>query len=292
MVFFINATIIGLCMSFACLGMLISFAYFNIPDLTTSGSFTMGAAILVLLLTHGANSWVAIPFVLIAGGSMGICTTLLYTKLNIDPLFAGLMMMTAMYSINLTLMGQSNVPLLEYHQIFDIQLFSTPLYNQLLISFLLMGIIFCTIAFLLLSNWGIALRAVGNNKKMAESFGICPLHAQIWSLFITNALAAYSGYLIAQYQHFADIHMGDDTLLSTLSVVFLSISISFFFQAYSLWMQLLSICIGSVLFQYVIAIALLIGMNPIWLKALIAILVILCVLLSKIKIHHTKRCVT
>src|SRR5580704_6435262 len=111
--FYITAIMLGLCLSSMSLGIFITMKIFNIPDITTDGSYTLGAVITAVLLTHHLPVLFIIPVVLAAGAMAGAATGIIHTKLKIEALLAGILVMTGLYSINLTILGRSNVPLLD-----------------------------------------------------------------------------------------------------------------------------------------------------------------------------------
>lgn len=118
--FYLSALVLSLCLSAMAMGIFISMRIFNIPDITTDGTYTLGAAVTAVLLI---NHWPLFPAILIsmmAGAAAGVCTAFIHTKLKIDALLAGILVMTGLYSINLLIMGRSNIPLLTFLQYFHI----------------------------------------------------------------------------------------------------------------------------------------------------------------------------
>src|SRR5579863_6622991 len=118
--FYITAIMLGLCLSSMSLGIFISMKIFNIPDITTDGSYTLGAVITAILLTNHWSALAVIPVVMLCGAIAGSLTGLIHTRLKIDALLAGILVMTALYSVNLTLMGRSNIPLINISSIFNL----------------------------------------------------------------------------------------------------------------------------------------------------------------------------
>ena len=116
--FYLTALLQGLCFSAIALGIYISMKIFNIPDITTDGSYTLGGVVTAVLLTHHLPAYIILPIVIMAGGIAGSLTGIIHTKLKINPLLAGILVMTALYSVNLTLMGRSNIPLINVSSIF------------------------------------------------------------------------------------------------------------------------------------------------------------------------------
>src|SRR5580692_2044144 len=118
--FYLTALLQGLCFSAIALGIYISMKIFNIPDITTDGSYTLGGVVSAVLLTHHLPACFILPIVITAGGIAGALTGIIHTKLKINPLLAGILVMTALYSVNLSLMGRSNIPLIGTSSIFNL----------------------------------------------------------------------------------------------------------------------------------------------------------------------------
>src|ERR1035441_5414999 len=135
MEFYLTAVMLGLCLSAMSLGIFITMKIFGIPDITTDGSYALGAVVTAVLLTAHWTAWAIIPVVMLAGAFAGSLTGLIHTKLKIDALLAGILVMTGLYSVNLTILGRSNVPLINIPTIFlSFTFFSNDIYNQLLIA--------------------------------------------------------------------------------------------------------------------------------------------------------------
>src|SRR5476651_242744 len=154
--FFLTALLQGLCFSGLALGIYISMKIFNIPDITTDGSYTLGAVVTAILLTHHQPIYITLPAVIIAGGLAGALTGLIHTKLKINALLAGILVMTALYSVNLTLLGRSNIPLINTTSIFTlINIATDPNYNTFWILLVFVIIVTLLIGYLLKTDFGI-----------------------------------------------------------------------------------------------------------------------------------------
>lgn len=284
MEFYLTALVLGLCLSSMALGIFISMKIFNIPDITTDGSYTLGAVVTALLLTAHWNTAAIIPVVLIAGAIAGVLTGLIHTRLKIDALLAGILVMTGLYSINLTLLGRSNVPLLNIPVLFStLHIFSSPVYNNVAIALLFIAIITLIIAYLLLTDFGIAMRATGSNASMTRALGINDAKMKIIGLAIANSLTALSGYLVCQYQNFTDINMGIGIVITGLGSVLIGQTLINWWNIKSILFQLVVILFGSILFQLVLAFTLSIGIDPNLLKLVTASFVLLIVVIPKLK---------
>lgn len=283
MIFYLSALLLGLCLSAMGLGIFITMKIFRIPDITTDGSYTLGAAVTAVLLTQG---WPLLPVLLIsilAGAVAGILTGLVHTQLKIDALLAGILVMTGLYSINLTVLGRSNIPLSKVNSIFEaLSIFQKPIYNELWVGMLFLGILSAVIAYMLRTDFGIAMRATGNSETMTRAMGINNDRMKIVGLAIANALTAISGFLVAQYQNFTDINMGIGIVLVGLGSVLIGDALIKWLGIQHIWLRLVFVMLGCVLFQMVLAFALSRGVNPNMLKLVTSVFVLAIVGLPRI----------
>jgi putative ABC transport system permease protein len=279
--FYFSSLILGLCLSLMALGIFISMKIFRIPDITTDGSYTLGAVVTALLLTRDIPVTAAIPIVLLAGAAAGAITGLIHTRLRIDALLSGILVMTALYSVNLSLLGRSNLPLLNVEHVFN-QIqggITTELTISLIFSMIALGII----GYMLRTDFGIAMRATGDSTTMSRAAGVNVDRMKIIGLAIANALTALSGFLVCQYQSFTDINMGIGIVIIGLGSVLIGDAIISWFRISNLWLQLLLVVAGSITFQLVLAFVLSIGVDPNLLKLATAVFVLLIVALPAIK---------
>ena len=275
MIFYLTALIQGLCLSDMGLGIFITMKIFRIPDITTDGSYTLGAAVTAALLMQG---WPLLPVVgvtILAGALAGVLTGLVHTRLKIDALLAGILVMTGLYSVNLSILGRSNIPLINIDTVFSaLAIFDRPLYNELWVSLLFLGVLSALLAYMLRTDFGIAMRATGNSESMTRALGINPDAMKITGLAIANVLTALSGFLVAQYQNFTDINMGIGIVLVGLGSVLIGDALINWLGIKIIWVQLLFIMGGSILFQMMLAVALSLGVNPSLLKLITAVFVL------------------
>lgn len=284
MEFYLTALILGLCLSSMALGVFISMKIFKIPDITTDGSYTLGAVITAVLLTAHWNALAIIPIVLIAGAIAGTFTGIIHTRLKIDALLAGILVMTGLYSINLTILGRSNVPLLDVPTIFSkLQIFTAPVYNNLTIVIITITIITLIVSYVLRTDFGIAMRATGNSESMTRALGINNNKMKIIGLAIANSLTALSGYLVAQFQNFTDINMGIGIVITGLGSVLIGEALIKWWNITSIAGSLLIVLCGTILFQLVLAFTLSIGIDPNMLKLVTASFVLLIVIIPRLK---------
>jgi putative ABC transport system permease protein len=285
--FYLTALLQGLCFSALALGIFISMKIFNIPDITTDGSYTLGAVVTAVMITHHQPTYIILPAVIIAGGLAGALTGIIHTKLKINALLAGILVMTALYSVNLTLMGTSNLPLNNLPTIFNLLSISAdPNHNTFWIVSIFVIVITALIGYLLKTDFGIAMRATGNSESMIRSLGVNTDRMKITGLALANALTAVSGYLISQYQGFTDISMGIGIVIAGLGSVIIAETLINWFRITSVWLSLILVLAGAVIFQLVLAITLELGVDANLLKLVTAGFVLVIVSLPRLNLKR------
>lgn len=281
--FYLTALLQGLCLSGIALGIYISMKIFNIPDITTDGSYTLGGAVMGILLSNHLPIGIVLPVVIIAGGLAGVFTGLIHTKLKINPLLSGILVMTGLYSINLSIMGRSNIPLLNYTTLFDSFHFIADLnWNSLIVLLLIGTLLILLIGYILKSDYGITMRATGNSEKMVSALGVNIDRIKIVGLGFANALTAVSGFLMTQFQGFTDINMGIGIVIVGLGSVIIADTFINGMNITSIWISLILVCLGAILFQLVLAFTLSIGIDPTLLKLITALFVLSIVSLPRL----------
>lgn len=281
--FYLTALLQGLCFSGIALGIFISMKIFNIPDITTDGSYTLGGAVSGLLLSNHLPVGLIFPMVILAGALAGVCTGLIHTKLKINPLLSGILVMTGLYSINLSLMGRSNIPLLNFTTLFDsITLVINLNQNTLLILLVVVMLLILLIGYVLKTDFGIAMRATGNSETMVRALGVNTDRMKVIGLAMANALTAVSGFLVTQFQGFADINMGIGIVIVGLGSVIIAETFINWLGIGSIWLMLLLVCLGAIIFQMVLAFTLSIGIDATLLKLLTALFVLFIVSLPRL----------
>lgn len=282
---------IGLLYAVMAIGVYLTYRVLDFPDLTVDGSFTTGAATTAILIVSGAPIWVAIVAAIIVGILAGVITGLLHVWGGINPLLAGILTQIALYSINLRIMGKANVPLLRSETLF------TPLRaggllgtaTSVTIFALVVALIGALIYWFLGTQYGVAVRATGDNEMMARSQGIATGNSKIVGLALSNALVALCGSFVAQYQGFADISMGIGLIVAGLASVIVGQAI---FGMTSVWQSVLAAALGSVIYRVIIQLALNAGLNPNDMKLISAALVVVALTvpaLSPLKNRRRKR---
>ncbi len=284
MEFYLTAIMLGLCLSSMSLGIFITMKIFGIPDITTDGSYTLGAVITAVLITAHWPTATIIPVVLLSGAGAGALTGLIHTKLKIEALLAGILVMTGLYSVNLVILGRSNVPLLNVATIFSsFHLFGNSIYNDAVVALIFILAIAAILGYVLKTDFGIAMRATGNSASMTRALGINNNVMKIVGLALANALTALSGYLVAQYQNFTDINMGIGIVITGLGSVLIADALIKWINIRSIVCQLVVVLVGSIIFQLVLAFTLSIGIDPNLLKLVTAGFVLLIVSIPMIK---------
>lgn len=277
----LGALEIGLIFSLVALGVLISFRILVFPDLTVDGSFPLGGAVAATMIASGFNPFLATFVALLAGALAGFITAWLNVRLKIMDLLASILMMIALYSINLRVMGKPNVPLISEPTIFSIlQPDSIPDY----VARPLILLVVVTGAKLLLdwffsSEIGLAMRATGANARMARAQGIATGRATLAGMALANALVALAGALFAQTQGGSDISMGIGTIVIGLAAVIIGENI---LPARRLVWTTLAVILGAILYRFFIALALnsdFIGLQAQDLNLVTAVLVMLALVL-------------
>ena len=269
-------------------GVYLSARVLRFADITPDGSFTFGAAVAAALLIQDTHPLTATAVAVAAGMLAGYVTGLLHTRLGVSDLLSGILVMTALYSVNLHVMGRSNISLL------DTKTLATPVRTLFPATAswsddVTFGVIFLGVALLLgsLLTWylrtdfGIAMRSVGDNPAMITAQGVDRRRMIELGLALANGLVALSGALIAQYQGFADVAMGVGTLVAGMAAVILGETLRA--RGRSLLLTILMVAAGALVFRLLVALALRVGLNPIDLKLMTAVFVLGALALPRLR---------
>jgi putative ABC transport system permease protein len=266
----------GLVFGFVAVGVYLTFRVLAFPDLTVDGSFVLGAAVAAVLIINGVNPFLATLAALGAGLCAGLATSLLNTKLKIPALLASILMMVALYSINLRIMGRPSLPLLREVTIFSLasQLpgLETRLVYQLVVGLVLAAIVFFVLNWFLRTEIGLALRATGDNEQMVRGAGVDTDKTTILGVSIANGLVAFSGGVVAQGQRFVDVNMGVGMIIIGLASVIIGEAL---FRPKGVARLLLATLGGTFVYRLVLSVALRAGMAPGDLKLITAVIVII-----------------
>ena len=276
----------GLIYGLVALGVYLSFRVLQFPDLTVDGSFPLGAAVAAILIVHQVDPWLATLAALLAGAAAGLVTAWLNLRLRILNLLASILVMIALYSINLRIMGRPNVALLGERTIL------TPLQDLALPTYMLTPLAFAVgliaIKWLLdrflNSELGLALRATGVNPRMAQAHGIRVQFAIFLGMALSNALVALAGALFAQAQGSADVMMGVGTIVVGLAAV---IGGEALLNPRTVVWATTACILGSLLYRLAVALALnagLFGLQAQDLNLVTAVLVALALVLPRLRV--------
>jgi putative ABC transport system permease protein len=294
----VGSVTIGFILSLLALGVYISFRIFDFADITADGSITLGAAVAAVLLVGGWNPLAATLEAAVAGSAAGTVTGILHARFKIPGLLSGILVMTALYSVNLHVMGRSNMPLLSVTTLTThaeragaalfgaanaINVFGWELLVRdaaMLVLSLAATALVCSLAyFFFRTNLGTAMRAAGDNPQMIRALGADTGSMLIAGLAISNGLIALSGALLAQYQGFADVQMGIGMVVWGFASVIIGEALV---ASRSLALAITGAVMGSVLFRLLVAIALRWGLNPNDLKLITAAFVFAALVLPRV----------
>ena len=302
MTLLLGALTIGLILSLLAMGVFISFRIFSIPDITTDGSITLGASIAAILLVHNVHPVLATAAGAAGGAAAGTLTGVIHTKFKINSLLAGILVMTALYSVNLHVMGRSNIPLMQARTLTShageigegliggksIDILGWPVGAAdaalLAMAFAAAAAAGCALYLFFRTHIGTAMRATGDNPQMVRALGANVEGYVVMGLALSNGFVALAGALLAQYQGFADAQMGIGMIVWGLASVIIGEALT---GARSLGLTIIGAIMGSILFRLLVAIALRWGLNPNDLKLITALFVFAALVLpgaiSKLK---------
>lgn len=290
---FFGALESGLIYGLVALGVLISFRTLDFPDLTADGSFPLGGAVAGISIVAGVNPWLACGFGMLAGSVAGIVTAWLHVKLGILQLLASILVMVALYSVNLRIMGAPNLPLLGENTVFSTLV--TP-ENGFWMRCVIIGSVVLVAKLIL--DWfystetGLSMRATGSNLRMAQAQGINTSWMTVIGMAISNGLIALGGALFVQTQGGVSIDIGIGTIVIGLAAVIIGETIV---PAKRIWLITLAVIIGAVLYKLFIQVALSsdtlrsIGFGPQDLNLVTALLVVIALILPKAKTRFLSR---
>lgn len=275
----------GLILSLLALGVLISFRILSFRDLTVDGSIALGGAVAATLLVAGWNPLLATAAAFVAGGLAGSVTGILATRFQINGLLAGILVMTALYSVNLRVMGKSNLPLMKEQTVitltqhwvapnarWTVGRWEIPVQDVCVLGMatLVIVLVATTMYTFFRTNLGMAMRATGDNDQMIRALGVEVGWMTTFGLALSNALVALSGALLVQYQGYADVQMGIGMVVWGFASVIIGESLV---GSRQIGLLLIGAIMGSILFRLLVAIALRWGLNPNDLKLVTAVFV-------------------
>ena len=265
------------------LGMYITYKILDFPDMTVDGSFPLGASLSAVLISQGMNPYLTLLLSFAAGLMAGTITGLIHVKLNVRDILASIIMMTALYSVNLRIAGKANLPIYNYDNIYNNSLTNHLLggalspYKNLIIIAIIVVIVKCVLDWYLKTKSGYLLKAVGDNETLVTSMGIDKGKIKILGLAIANGLVSLSGSMFAQQQRFFDASMGVGTAVIGLASVIIGTAL---FGQISVFGFSISVILGSILYKGCVAAAIRIGLQSTDLKLVTAVLFLLILVLS------------
>ncbi len=280
-----GAVSLGLLWSVTALGVYLTFRMLDFADMTVDGSIVTGAAIVATLLKNGITNPIVATLAAFVGGMVaGAVTGLLHTKLKIPAILSGILTQIGLYSVNIKIMGSANVNLLKVDTLFDIIPISR---NAVLIGGGVAAVVLVVVIHsFLTTSIGSALRATGNNEKMAKAMGINTDNMKIMGLALGNGLVALSGALIAQSQQYSDMGMGQGSIVIGLASIFIG---EVLWQRRSILGKLSAVVVGAVTYRVIIALVIDMGMDPLNLKLFTAITVTLALSMPRIRCYAASK---
>lgn len=278
---FFGAIELGLVYSLLAFGTFISFRILNVADLTVDGSFVLGAAVSAVF-TFQEMPLVGLLLAVLAGALAGTVTAVLQTKMGIQPILAGILTMTGLYTINLMVMGgKANIPLLNKENIFTYayNVFNTDMY-KIITLFIIVSAVFAVLTLFFKIQLGLSIRATGDNEEMCKASSIDTDFAKIVGFALSNAIVALSGALVAQLQQSADVNMGSGmVVISFASIIIGSVII----KNKNITLGLISVAVGSVIYRLIIALILTTNFPPSYLKLISSLVVITALSVPTVK---------
>lgn len=251
-----SASTLGVLWAIMAIGVYVTYRILDYADLSVEGTFPLGAAVTAKIISAGGDPFFACLSALFAGAAAGAVTGLLHTKLKIPGLLAGILSMTALYSINLRVMGKANISLLRMDTVYTkiggflgLDKGVTPI---------VVGLIFVVLIIFLLwwffnTELGYSIRATGNNLYMIRAMGVNTDSMIMIGLVISNALVGLAGSMIAQSQNYADIGMGTGTIVIGLASVIIG---EVLFGQNTVLRHMISVVLGSILYRIIISLVL------------------------------------
>lgn len=269
----------GLFWSILGLGIFMTFRILNFPDMTTEGSFPLGGAVAVTLITKGVNPLLATMIAILAGCLTGFATGLLYTKGKIPTLLSGILVMTSCHSLILMIMGRANLGLLGAKKIQDFLPFSEEM-NQILLGLIFVALVILALLFFLDTKLGQAYIATGDNPDMASSFGINTGRMELMGLVLSNGVIALAGALIAQQEGYADASRGIGVIVIGLASLIIG---EVLFKSLTLAERLMTIVVGAIAYQFLIWAVIALGFNTSYLRLYSAVILAICLMIPTLK---------
>ncbi len=272
----------SLILGFVVAGIMIPFRMLSFPDLTSEGAFPLGGCVCGVAMAAGFSPLIAIALALATGFVAGCSTAFIHLRFRIHTLLAGILVMTMLYSINLRIMGRSNLSVFGSPTVFDWVPFAQPGFPvaKIVAAGLLTVVVFALLNFFFKTEKGTAVRAVGSNPVMAEAQGINVWAATIGGIGLAGAFSALSGALMVQSQGFADVNMGLGILINGLAALMIGEAIV---GKEKVWRQLLAPFVGAIVYYQLVSLCLAAGMPPPDLKLATGLFVLVMLALPSLR---------
>lgn len=280
----------GLVYSLMVLGVFISFRILNFPDLTVDGSFPLGAAIMAVMVTQGANLWWALLISFVGGVCAGLVTAFIHNKLKVPNLLAGILTMTMLWSINIRVLGnRANLPLLRQTTILTqvrelgAGIVSSPV--AVMIFFLIVTLVVKSLVDVFFrTDLGLSMGAMGNNEQMVIATGANPETLKLIGVGLSNGLVSLCGAFVAQYQGFADVNLGQGIIIAGLASVMIG---EFLVKSNRIWVLTSRVVLGSILYRGLMYLGRYYGyyinLTPNDLKLITGLLIILSLVITQLR---------
>jgi len=259
------------------LGIFVTFRILNFPDMTTEGSFPLGGAVAVTLLTQGVHPVLATLAAVLAGCMAGLVTGLLYTKGKIPTLLAGILVMSSCHSVILFIMGRANLGLLNTNRLQDLLPFSDQV-NSLLLGLGSIALVIAALMFFLYTKLGQAFIATGDNPDMARSFYTSRM--ELLGLVLSNGIIALAGALIAQQEGYADVSRGIGVIVVGMASLIIG---EVLYGNLTMLERLLAIAVGAIFYQFLILGVISLGINTSYLRIFSAMILAICLMVPELR---------
>ncbi len=273
----------GMIYAIMALGVYITYKILDFPDLTVDGSFPLGAAVTVVLISKGISPVLTLPISFVLGALVGTLTGIIHVKLKVRDLLSGIIMMTALYTVNLRIAGRANFPIYNEETIFNNGFLNSVVpaalapYTTVIVIFIVTIICKYLLDAYMSTKSGFLLRAVGDNPTLLTSLGVDKGLVKIVGLAISNGLVTLSGSVFAQHQRFFDISVGTGTVVIGLASVIIGTSL---FRKITVLRVTSSVVVGSILYKACVALAISMGLESSDLKLITAILFLLILVIA------------
>ncbi|MGN1043405.1 MAG: ABC transporter permease [Acutalibacteraceae bacterium] len=257
----------GLIYAVLCMGVFISYRVLKFADMTAEGSFTLGGSVCAVMILHGMNPVASLIVSGFLGTLAGFFTGILNTKLKIQDILSGILVMISLYSVNLRIMKKANLSILGRETIFKFNGSST--ITNFIFALGICGILVVILWLFFKTELGLAIKATGDNEQMAKSLEVNTDFSKIFALMVSSFLCALSGALVVENQGYSDVNMGVGVIVIALSSIIIGEAL---IKKYTMIIKLLSVVVGTICYKFMIYFVLSLGMNPSDLKLFTALI--------------------